>query len=67
MNNHQPTWLSTEDVADRYGVPVGTVRKWRATGTGPTGVRLGRHVRYALTSCEEWEREQVAKQVRASA
>ena len=66
-NNSENPWLSTEAVAARYDVPVGTIRKWRHEGTGPVGVRLNRHVRYALAELERWEREQAAKQVRASA
>ena len=62
-------WLSNEDVAKRYGVSIDTVRKWRHEMTGPTGVRFGRHVRYSIAELERWEheREQAAKQVRASA
>lgn len=62
-NTNDVSWLSTEAVAERYGVPEATVRKWRHEATGPFGVRLGRHVRYALAELERWEREQVAKQV----
>jgi hypothetical protein len=39
MTNNNHPWLSNEDVAKRYGVPVATVRKWRATGTGPYRTR----------------------------
>ncbi len=55
-------WLSNEDLAERYGVPLATIRKWRHEGTGPRGVRLGRHVRYSVVECERWETEQAAKQ-----
>lgn len=65
-NNDQP-WLSHEDIAKRYGVSIDTVRKWRHEGTGPVGVRFGRVVRYSVVELERWEREQAAKQVRASA
>lgn len=61
-NTEQRAWLSNEDVADRYGVSVATVRKWRHESTGPKGVRFGRHVRYSVTELERWEREQAAKQ-----
>lgn len=58
-------WLSTEQVAERYGVPVSTVRKWRHLGvTGPRGVKFGRHVRYSLAELERWEQEQLAQQAR---
>jgi excisionase family DNA binding protein len=50
-------FLTTKDVAERYDVPVETVRKWRNDGTGPRGARFGRHVRYPLGELERWERE----------
>lgn len=63
MNNTElRQWFSNEDVAERYNVSVATVRKWRHEGTGPRGVRFGRHVRYSATELERWEREQAAKQ-----
>jgi excisionase family DNA binding protein len=56
MDNNERVWLTSEDVAKRYGVPLGTVRKWRHAGTGPAGVVFGRHVRYSVTELERWER-----------
>lgn len=48
-------FLSNEDLARRYGVPLATVRKWRHEGTGPAGMKLGRHVRYRASDVEAWE------------
>lgn len=59
-NNDQRLWLSNEDVAKRYDISIDTVRKWRHEGTGPAGVRFGRHVRYSLVEVERWEREKSA-------
>jgi hypothetical protein len=56
------TYLSNRDLADRYGVDIRTVRHWRLAGTGPRGIRFGRHVRYALTEVQRWEREQYREQ-----
>jgi Helix-turn-helix domain len=56
------TYLSNRDLADRYGVDIRTVRHWRLAGTGPRGIRFGRHVRYAVTEVERWEREQYREQ-----
>ena len=64
--SEQRQWFSNEGVAERYGVSVATVRKWRHEGTGPVGVRFGRHVRYSVAELERWEREQAAKQFRAA-
>jgi hypothetical protein len=49
------TWLSNEDLAARYGVPLATVRRWRLRGGGPPGVRIGKHVRYLETDVLAWE------------
>ena len=68
-NDQLPTgdvWLSNQDLADRYGVDVRTIRHWRMAGTGPRGVRLGRHVRYALTEVRRWERQQARDQAEAT-
>jgi excisionase family DNA binding protein len=46
--------FTVEDLADYLGVPVGTVRKWRYDGTGPRGVRVGRHVRFTREAVAEW-------------
>lgn len=51
-------YLTTRDLAERYNVSFETIRKWRATGVGPPGVRLGKHVRYHPDAVERWEREQ---------
>jgi hypothetical protein len=56
------TYLSNQELADRYGVDIRTVRHWRFDGTGPRGIRFGRHVRYALTEVERWEREKYREQ-----
>jgi hypothetical protein len=56
------TYLSNRDLADRYDIDIRTVRHWRMAGTGPRGIRFGRHVRYALTEVERWEREQYRAQ-----
>lgn len=48
-------FLSNEQLAERYGVPLATVRKWRHERTGPPAVKVGRHVRYRLADVEAWE------------
>lgn len=52
-NNEQP-WLSNEEFAKEFGVPLLTVRKWRSEGTGPRGIRFGRHVRYSRQEVDSW-------------
>lgn len=55
----QKLWLTREDVAERFGVPVESVRYWEAKGTGPPSAKFGRHIRYRLTDVEEWEKTRV--------
>ena len=49
----QKLW-GPSDVADYLGVPVGTVYQWRTRGTGPTGKRVGKYVRYRPEDVEAW-------------
>lgn len=46
--------LTIVDVAAYLGIPVGTVYQWRHKGTGPAGMRVGRHVRYRRRDVEAW-------------
>ncbi|MDI3406062.1 helix-turn-helix transcriptional regulator [Streptomyces cavernicola] len=39
-------YLTPEDIAAMFGVPLETVYQWRKKRTGPPGFRIGRHVRY---------------------
>ena len=42
------------EVSQLLGVPVATLYAWRHRGEGPTGYRIGRHVRYRRAAVEEW-------------
>ncbi|WP_375426539.1 helix-turn-helix domain-containing protein [uncultured Friedmanniella sp.] len=42
------------DLSDMLGVPVPTLYGWRHRGEGPTGYRVGRHVRYRRSEVERW-------------
>ena len=47
--------LTPEQVANRYGVSLETLRRWRRTGDGPRFVQLSaRRAGYRLTDCEVW-------------
>jgi predicted DNA-binding transcriptional regulator AlpA len=59
MSNHHPRLLSMQDLADRYGVPLQTVRRWRTTDYGPRGFTVGRYVRYRSADVEAWEQSQL--------
>ena len=54
-HNADERWLSRQELADRYGLPVRTLAQWASKGTGPRYARLGRHVRYRLSDVTAWE------------
>jgi hypothetical protein len=49
-------YLTNEDLAERYKVGLGTIREWRAKGTGPRVTKLGQLVRYHVEDVLAWER-----------
>ncbi len=46
--------LSVEDLSDYLGVPVATICDWRVDGNRPCGIRVGRHVKFAVSDVSEW-------------
>jgi hypothetical protein len=60
-------WLSRQELADRYGVPVKTPAEWASKGTGPRYAKFGRHVRYRLRDVIDWESRRFAEDKRSSA
>ncbi len=51
MNN---SIMSIEDVSDYLGVPVNTLYRWRTTGYGPAGKKVGKHVKYRRAVVDAW-------------
>jgi Helix-turn-helix domain len=53
VNSAVDRWLTPEELAERLGVGLGTIRDWRYHGYGPPGTRFGRgkggSVRYLLS------------------
>ena len=48
--------LTPEELAERLGRPVGTLKRWRRTRYGPPFMHVGGRVRYRLTDVEAWEK-----------
>ncbi len=46
--------LTTEDLARICGVPIGTIYRWNHLGTGPTRIRVGKHLRYRKEVVDAW-------------
>jgi hypothetical protein len=60
-------FLTPEEVAERYrgGIAVGTLRNWRAMRLGPSFVKVGKTVLYAVDDLDAWD-ERNRVQCRAS-
>lgn len=50
--------LTLREVAQILRVPEATLRYWIHKGTGPTNLKIGRHIRYPRTALQHWLREQ---------
>ncbi|MEV6528321.1 helix-turn-helix domain-containing protein [Streptomyces sp. NPDC051639] len=42
-------YLTPNDIAEMFEVPLETVYQWRRKRTGPPGFRIGKHLRYDPT------------------
>lgn len=60
-------WITRQELADRYGVPVKTPAEWASKGTGPPYAKFGRHVRYRISDVVAWETTQMNRRRRNSA
>jgi excisionase family DNA binding protein len=49
--------LSTIAVAAYLGIPVATIYAWRQKGSGPPGIKVGRHIKFRPEDVDEWLRE----------
>jgi excisionase family DNA binding protein len=46
--------LSIGELAEYLGVPIKTIYEWRQTGRGPVGIRMGRHLKFAVSDVRNW-------------
>lgn len=46
--------MTVGQVSAYLQIPVSTLYRWRSRGGGPTGFRLGRHLRYRPEDIHEW-------------
>jgi excisionase family DNA binding protein len=51
--------LTVTDLSERLGVPVMTIYHWNCDGSGPSYLKIGRHVRYRLSDVEAWEQTRI--------
>lgn len=50
-------YLTPDDIAYKFKVPLETVYHWRKKRIGPPGFRVGRHVRYDPVAVQAWVAE----------
>ncbi|MGW0536174.1 helix-turn-helix domain-containing protein [Streptomyces sp. NPDC003032] len=50
-------YLTPDDIAEMFGVPLETVYQWRKKRTGPPGFRIGKYVRYDPTDVRAYVTE----------
>ncbi|MFI1095005.1 helix-turn-helix transcriptional regulator [Streptomyces sp. NPDC020917] len=53
-------YLTPEDIASLFGVPIETVYAWRKRRTGPPAFRVGKHLRYDPAAVHTWTAQQMA-------
>jgi len=46
--------LSIDELAEDLGVSIKTIYEWRQTGRGPIGIRMGRHLKFAVSDVCTW-------------
>jgi predicted DNA-binding transcriptional regulator AlpA len=53
-----PEMVTTKELAELIGVPIGTLNNWRSIGRGPRSFRLGRSVKYVVADVAAWLEQQ---------
>lgn len=56
MSTAKVRHLTTDELADRLGIPANALKKWRAINDGPPYIRVGKYVRYRERDVEAWEK-----------
>lgn len=57
-------FMGPQDMADRYGVSLATVYRWRSLGINlPPALKIGNAVRWRLSTVEAWEAKHESAEV----
>lgn len=48
--------LNEQELADRWGISIKTLQRWRCTALGPRFLKLGNRVGYRVEDVEQYER-----------
>ena len=58
VRTEEAEYMTAQEVADHYRLPLQTIYGWRYKGIGPKAVKLGRHLRYRRNDVDRWADEQ---------
>lgn len=58
----RPRLWTPDGLAQFFDVPLSTVYRWRSTGSGPRGFRVGKYVRYDDAEVQAFIDQQRAKE-----
>jgi excisionase family DNA binding protein len=47
-------YMTAEEIAAEFQIPLRTLYRWRGEGIGPRAIRVGRHLRYARDEVDRW-------------
>jgi len=53
------TYLTPEDLSDRWSLPLKTLSQWRWYRKGPPFVKMGKRIRYTIKGVEAFENQVV--------
>lgn len=48
------TYMTTAELAELMRTTTNTIHYWRATGTGPKAIKVGKRVLYDRADVDEW-------------
>lgn len=54
MDGDKEPLITLDDLTEELQVSRDTVYRWNYNGTGPTRIRVGRHVRYRRADVDKW-------------
>jgi excisionase family DNA binding protein len=57
LERQDKEFLTVDELARLLRVPKATIYRWRTTGNGPRGHKIGRYVRFRRAELESWLEE----------
>ena len=47
-------FVTPKELAEELRVPLSSVYRWNSNETGPTPIKVGKHIRYRRTDVDAW-------------